>query len=430
MITIYRDFHHIQSITPTSTTFVASRIQDYIPLRKWLRNALDNVDTEYEAYIQFPILGHWLKDLIAYDPQIITWKEIRLDTYFEQRFGFLPPKGLGETQQRDLIHTLQPPHEKIIADPIGWILSQKFHPIWESIELDTHHLVNLSEYLVKGPPIPSSFLPLIKTRIIQWAALDIRYQFFLDIDFKQAASKIFSRWALRMYPLPFISALDLNNVPLVDCSQHTHVCIEQLKLYHALLRDFWYSRLLENTKANIQQTIDAMSGLSDAELDMIDTLTKKNVGQLSEDLLEHIKVHFSHLPRTKNITEALKKVIPPPTPNQPLSHWSTRQWLDWVTDEYMPYFSWVIRTNQPRTTQMQLARHFEDWLIAHYPKLPQDSRAPFAPHQLDEIKKPFKSRSADVVFWFIIDGLTWWQGKKLQSFCQERDITSSLSLFN
>jgi hypothetical protein len=73
---------------------------------------------------------------------------------------------------------------------------------------------------------------------------------------------------------------------------------------------------------------------------------------------------------------------------------------------------------------MQLAYQFEQWLMKNYSQLSQNPQAPFSPHQLNEIKESFKSHKVNTVLWFIVDGLTWWQAKKLADFCIERKINS------
>jgi hypothetical protein len=118
----------------------------------------------------------------------------------------------------------------------------------------------------------------------------------------------------------------------------------------------------------------------------------------------------------------LEELVPPPLPHTPDVTWSTEKWLDWATDEYLPYFAWVIRNNQPRDTQMALADRFANWLFNAYQRLLFDYQAPIATNQLSIIREELDSGQADVILWFIVDGLTWWQGKKLADVCAKLNM--------
>ncbi|GCE09270.1 PglZ domain-containing protein [Dictyobacter aurantiacus] len=424
MITIYSDFHQLKQIKRTGDTFIASRIQDYVPLRQRLRRALDETHNDCEVYIQLPILIHWLEDLRAYNPQLIVWREIRLDSYFEQKFGFSPPEELTEIAQKDLLNTLKPVRTGTVTDPIGWILGRKVNPIWGGSPSDKEHLANVAASILKGKAIPAMLLPLVKKRIAQWAEQDHRYHIFLDDTLKDAAENIFLGWTLRNYPSNPLGDQNRSIASIEDCSQHISICIECLKKYNAQIKSFWSNQMRADINLDLMQILGSMSGLVDAELEAIDRSARKHTEQLTNALIEAIKIRFSRLPRTEDVVEKLEKIVTPPVPDDPIERWSAEQWLDWVTDEYMPYFAWVLRTKHRRDKQMQLARQFEEWLIREYPLLSQNPQAPFSPHQLDNIKESLKSHNVDIVFWFIIDGLTWWQGKKLLDFCTEREINS------
>lgn len=79
----------------------------------------------------------------------------------------------------------------------------------------------------------------------------------------------------------------------------------------------------------------------------------------------------------------------------------------------MPYLAWTLRHDQARNTQIALANQFADWLVSAYPRLMFDKNAPFITNQPSHLQKIVDTGQADVVFWLIVDGLTWWQGKGL-----------------
>lgn len=136
-------------------------------------------------------------------------------------------------------------------------------------------------------------------------------------------------------------------------------------------------------------------------------------------LVNIIRKKFLFLPHIDIVLKRIESLVPPPLPEKPHDTWSTDKWLNWAIDEYMPYFGWVIRNRQPRDFQIELANLFANWIVNHYPKLLFNSNAPLITSQLSRIQQLLDSQEADVVLWFIIDGLTWWQGKRLAEIFTE-----------
>ncbi len=421
MIIIYCDFSCVHQVEATSEREIVRFIRDYIPLRQRLRRVLDERGN-YTVYIQHPLLAQWLKDLRNYGPQIVHWEEVDLYEYFEQYFGFAPPKELGLSALQDLLGTLSPPPIGALVDPIGWILSQRIDSIWGYAQPSQNHLGNIAAWLVKTDHIPLLLHPLMERRFTEWAKEDDRYKLFLDRPWKEIAEILLLRWALRFYPITFSLRLKLEAYPLVDCSQHTTVCLELLKTHNNTLKHFWHSWLASDASFDIVTAISKMSGLAGAELDVIESWAKTHISLLTAQLLNIIRNRFLDLPHANNVLERLAKSIPPPIPTKPDSLWSSERWLRWVTEAYFPYFAWVIRNRQPRETQIDLASQFENWLLGKYTSFPTDPASPFTPHQMSRIKELFDTKSIDVIMWFIVDGLTWWQGKRLVELCTELQI--------
>ncbi len=76
MITIYCDFQKIKQILSDAYTRSANQVQDYIPLRQYLRRALNDRDHDYTVYIQNRIIAEWLRDLRDYPSTLVYWAEI------------------------------------------------------------------------------------------------------------------------------------------------------------------------------------------------------------------------------------------------------------------------------------------------------------------------------------------------------------------
>lgn len=422
MIIIYCDFQHAEQVESSNDVAVVAKVDDYVPLRQRLRRALDAENSHYTVYVQSRILAQWLRDLRDYDPQVVKWLEINLYTNFERKFAFSPPKELNEDAIQDLLQTLPPLHESMAGDPRDWILSQRFDPIWGNTKPGRNHLADLAAWLVKTRHIPAFFVPLLRTRLVEWSVDDSRYRIFLDRPWKKSAEEVILRWVLRAYPVDFNLRQRLEAIPLEDCSQHVDAGLQLLKSNNIPLKQFWNAWFAFNTSQGMITALSWMSGLADAELDVIEKWAKTQPQNLTNELLRYAKERFSHFPRAQSVLERLEKLIPPSMPSKPEAVWSVEKWLDWSTEEYLPYFSWTVRNNQSREMQMNLACQFEEWLIGSYPKMLLDFAAPLSLYQFSRIKELFDLKDVDVILWFIIDGLTWWQGRKLENFCSEQGI--------
>jgi len=423
MITIYCDFQHTQQVKTNNYTLVARQVGDYIPLRQHLRRALNDNDHNYVVYLQSHILARWLQDLRDYEPYIMHWEEPDLLEQFRQKFGFFLPPELDERAIKDLqLLELPIPDDVVIADPTSWILGQCINSVWAHTSPYKGHLADLAVLALHMEQLPPALMPLVKQRMTRWREVDNRYQIFLDHPWRDAGEELLLRWALRSYPIQFSLRQQLDSVPLEDCSSHANLCHKLLSKYNTQLRQFWSSWFASIPSQDIIIAIRQMSGLADVELNIFEQWAQTHLSLLTATLLSTAREHFLFLPQTEPVLKRLEDLIPPPLPHTPDVTWSTEEWLDWATDEYLPYFAWVIRNNQPRNTQMALADRFANWLVDIYPRLLFDHRNPIATNQLNNIREELDSGQADVILWLIVDGLTWWQGKKLADVCAKLNI--------
>jgi hypothetical protein len=115
-------------------------------------------------------------------------------------------------------------------------------------------------------------------------------------------------------------------------------------------------------------------------------------------------------------------MIAPPIPKLPDIGWQEGRWLRWAIDEYMPYFGWVIRTNQPREHQVACAEVFGDWIYERYPHWCNDDDSPLARHQHSMLRELLDRDSHAAVFWVVLDGMAWWHGEMLVSLCARQGL--------
>jgi hypothetical protein len=193
MITIVCDFYQLHKVEISRDVVVVNSIQDYIPLRQQLRRILDEDTRNYTVYVQHRVIARWLTDLTSYKPHIVRWQDINLHTYFEQHFGFLPPKGINEAVIQDLLHTLPPVDGDAIADPVGWILSQRVDPVWKNGKPGPEHLVDFAAWILRVQTMPALFRSLMRTRLTEWAKYNHQYQIFFEHSWRDAAAIVLPR---------------------------------------------------------------------------------------------------------------------------------------------------------------------------------------------------------------------------------------------
>ncbi len=415
MIYIYCDFHKTQSVKQDAYTWVASQISHYIPLRQKLRRALDDEGNTYTLYIQDQVLARWFSDLKYYDHQVVHWEEINLRDRFYKKFGFSPPSELNDAaiQHLQLLKLTPPSHSKL-DDPTGWILGHYLGAVWQPLKPYSGHLADLAAWAVeKTHQVEALLIPLAKTRLTAWQQSNTHYQIFLNQSWQTAGEQILLTWALKTYPNDFELRQQLTSVPQIDCQPHKQLCIPVLKKVEAELRQFWQVWFITSPSPSIPAAIRLMSGLANAELSELENWLKAHPVHLTIPMLDSIRHHFALLPEIAQTIKRLENLIAPPVPQTPDDTWSTETWLTWATDEYMPYFAWVIRHNQARDTQIMLANHFADWLVSAYPSFMFNKNAPFITNQQSYLQELLNTDQTDVVLWLIVDGLTWWQGKQL-----------------
>src|SRR6266516_7576112 len=155
MITIYCDFQITQQVKTDNYTMVASQVRDYIPLRQYLRHALNDADHNYTVYVQSLVLARWVQDLRDYGPDVIRWEEVNLREQFQQKYGFLPPPRLDEKAISDLqLLDLPLPDDLALSDLVGWLLGQCIDRVWTYQKPYKGHLADLAAWALKAEQVP------------------------------------------------------------------------------------------------------------------------------------------------------------------------------------------------------------------------------------------------------------------------------------
>jgi hypothetical protein len=425
MIYIYCVDHFV-NVQRDEQTWVVHHPNEYIPLRKQLRRALDDEDHDFTIYVCSSILAQWLADLRDYSEKVVLWKYIDARRQAEDHLGFpLPHEFDAPAIQTLNLLSLQSPAYTL--DPEGWLLKQFLGTIWESVDPGPEHLGKLAIWATSFTEnLHPALRQLAQRRLNQWGQKDGRYIYFFQDEWCRAGSNILLRWALRHYPASFLEQLGLNEVPVVTIvdDQERYIALLQERKPTNELRRYWnlFFARQESSPDLISVALDQMSGTLEEELEAIYSYLSHRSTTLSLSLLEHVRRHFHLLPMSKAVLDRLEELIPPPVPTQPDNQWNTADWLHWATEEYIPYFAWIVRTKQSRLDLVQLVDCFGDWFVGTYPRLLFDQHAPLHFTYQRYICQIKRESPNVVLIWGIIDGLTWWQGKLLANEFMQKQL--------
>lgn len=71
-------------------------------------------------------------------------------------------------------------------------------------------------------------------------------------------------------------------------------------------------------------------------------------------------------PRVDSSLASLQKLVKPAFPCEPQLHWSASDWLAWVQNSYMPYYTWLENQNKQDPIVMGYAIAFADWFYENF----------------------------------------------------------------
>jgi hypothetical protein len=422
MITIYCDTLCTQQTGFDENVWCVQAISDYIPLRQRLRQALLDLDHDFTAYVRSRIVLAWLDDMRDYDNAVVKWVQLSPREQFREGYGFPPPADLEETA---VVHLLDLPlkwENWAADDPGGWILSQVLDVVWQPVTPYKRHLADLAAWAALKGDVPPMLTRLVQSRLAQWKGQDSRYALFQKMPLRSAGELVLLRSWLDRYPATCSLRQGLETIPAEDCSQQVNAARAVLEQHAVELKQFWDMWLATSKPEDMPAAVRKMTGLLDAEFDTFHEWAKRNPRLLTTTLLDQARIVFAQSSRAQTVVRRLERLVPPPIPPTPADDWPVEKWLQWVTADYMPYFAWVIRNDQDRSDQTDLARRFAAWLASHYADMVFVKDTPLVIRHQRIIQDWFEANPGGVAFWFIVDGLTWWQATRLVDICSDQAI--------
>jgi hypothetical protein len=424
MIKIISDPYRYQESTQYDVC--ATSVEDYVSVRQAIRRALD-AQRRLTVYVTHRTVLAWLDDLRGYGPQNILWEDIDPTKTFTDFFGFVPPVLFDAKTVLALnLESLPRPQNGVLVDPIAWILGARLGAVWGEATASPQHLVLLINTIMSQPAPSPVLIPLLNQRLAAWTQDRSQYSGLRSTTLHSDASRYMVRWATQHYDQTLWNDPLFVDIPILTYTPDLVLCRAVLAECSSTMSTYWNRWFAQHQlKAEtIVQSLNQMSGLSEAELSIMIRMLDLQPTLLDTDLLAVLRQKFAHLPEAVPVIEEWATRVRPGVPLTPDVTWTTERWLHWATDEYIPYFAWVIRMNQPREQQQQLAGQWSDWLYTQYPTWLNNSNSPVLLGQYAQMRDIVETYSDAVVLWLVIDGLTWWQGE----FLRQEFISQGLHL--
>lgn len=423
MIHILADLYQ-SSHRPDNAYHVAG-VADYVAARRAVREALNN-QNDLILYVTDVVAAQWLSDLQRYPANIVRWVELRPEAIFEELFGVLPyPPFTADLLSALVLETLTPPPPGSHAEPISTILGQRIDPIFSYPEPPAGQF----EQVVLWAASQTSWLPgrvavLLAHQLDRWITAESRFGVLRSDTLPSDARHVLIRSALTRYDASWCRRQPWSTMPVIGLDGAEHVVIDALRSLHSQIASYWSERYAHNAQATemIDLALIQMSGFSQAEFDALVWMIEQHPARLTLDLLTKIDRRFSHLPGIRARLTVLRRLVAPLVPVLPDERWNDAHWLRWTVNEYMPYFGWVLRTNQPRNHQIACAERFADWVYNRYPHWLNDDHSPLARRQHNQLRTLLERDPNVTVFWLVLDGMAWWHSEMLRPLCEQNGL--------
>lgn len=418
MITIIADLHGYEAAP--AGALIATSSADYVQVRRSIRLALDHTET-LTVYARDPVVLGWLSDLQRYPESHITWRVVDPREAFRQLFGRAPSVPFTPARIVALrLATLSRPPDGTRVNPLSWILGQHLDPLWQYDAPPDGHAAALAAWALANPaPLDLDLMALAQAQLAQWAAQNQIFQHFHAASLAADSTQLLVRWALRHYASTWRQAQPWGALPLLDGEPSALALLSALRGQSEAIWAYW-SRVIADQAADpacISTALAQMTGLSEAELAALDALVRRQPDQLDARLMTAIARRFAALPEAEATLRNLHLLVVPPQPALPDPAWPTARWLSWATQEYLPFYRWVIRTGYGREHQQACALRYSDWLYANYQTLLNDDQSPLLLGQYQDVTALIEREPQAVALWLIVDGMTWWQGALMREAC-------------
>jgi len=122
----------------------------------------------------------------------------------------------------------------------------------------------------------------------------------------------------------------------------------------------------------LDSLLEHVSGCLEIEFDAIERLLALGAFEVSRDPVRRIQAKFTSLQSSPRIAQALADLDllitrNPPSPPDP--SWDADSWIQWATQDYLPYRYWLENTGRLDDQIGEIANTYAEWLYRNYGQL-------------------------------------------------------------
>lgn len=434
MIRILLDKFSIKRIKTNYPLIYLKNIKDYIDCRKTIYNALYS-DENLVLCVQNIVCCKWFWDLeeftsieiVEINPCVELKKKLKvfeLPSNIENNPKIIIELGLLQEQT---------PKSKT-TDVWSWIIERKLGSCWKEKNPSLKHLQYLTNWFLENKRFPITSTNLIKAIIDKQKNIWFKkakgkllkaYKWLLKKPYKNS-KLILGFQLLKDYPVnirnEFISKLSsdfktFNSKLFIDLPCVTDN-IEAIEFINDNVETYWGAKLNKN-KITLENVIEITSGKLSGELIAISKWLHKNPKYCTQSVIDNIQLHFKNVFNLDKICSRLKELIPPKYPSKPNINWNWEKWSSWIVDEYLPYKSWLWKNHKVDVKIDQYSTLYSEWLYNSYPKFLYNCE-PLVFSIFKKMKELVDNEY--IVFFILVDNLSWIWGQKLKEIFEKRDI--------
>lgn len=124
------------------------------------------------------------------------------------------------------------------------------------------------------------------------------------------------------------------------------------------------------SKETLIKNVEMVSGVLIDELKFVLNMIEKNIDTVDEEIVRMIEDKFEPIMKDyPKYADRLKNVIPPKFPQEPNKDFTASEWLEWATNEYLPYKFWLEDNNNSNDIIDDYASLYGDWIYNNYHQL-------------------------------------------------------------
>jgi hypothetical protein len=365
-------------------------VGDYVPAYDRLVRAL-HAGQDISVAVSNASVGAWLRRLQErYGPDRVSIEELTRRRRLSELWNIQVPDWVTEDQiarAQLLAVTISPQPGRDFED---FILEVFFSPFMAAPRLPLQRLGDLLSSYDPEQWSEAMARPLVgdifRRRLQRWEA-----------DAKRTGEKLIIRWlgqspqelAQRLALLRVLASYAPEVGRRVMGDQFDPLAELDLDLSDIQVSESQIGPALDQIRVQLEQIVRARpvpealeailvqaSGCLEIEFETVERLLRSGQVSIDRDLVRRVQGLFAPIRHRPHLDQALADLDlliskdPPPQPNpDPSNPWGDDQWIEWATQDYLPYRFWLEEIGQLTGDVGDYANAYAEWLYQRYPTM-------------------------------------------------------------